>query len=337
VSDALDGLAEEVGVADAAAALSIPRSTAYRWRKPVMFGPRKPRPSPSHALSEPERAKVLDLLHTERFVDKAPAAVYATLLEEGEHLCSTRSMYRILASQNEVRERRAQRTHPKYARPELLADGPNQVWTWDVTWLRGPVKHTYYRLYVILDLFSRFTPGWMLAHRETGDLAAKLIRETCKRHDVAPGTLTAHADRGSVQKGKTVGQLLADLDVTSSFSRPRVSNDNPFSESHFRTLKYAHDFPDRFDSFEHALEHCRRFFDWYNNEHRHSGIAFLTPADVFYGHAEQRVAQRQTALDDAFLRHPDRFRAGPPKAAAPPPIVYLNPPEDTSVSELVLP
>jgi putative transposase len=337
MNEALCELAEEVGMEAAANALGVPRSTAYRWQQPKMFGPRKPRPRPAHALSEPEQARVLEVLHDDRFVDKAPATVYATLLDQGEHLCSVRTMYRVLASQGEVRERRAQCTHPTYARPELLANGPNEVWTWDVTWLRGPDKYLYYRLFVLLDLFSRFVTGWMLAHEENGELAAKLIRETYKRHNIQPGQLVTHADRGSAQKGKTVKQLLADLEVTPSFSRPRVSNDNPFSESQFRTLKYAPDFPGRFPSFDKALEHCRRFFNWYNNEHKHSGIALMTPADVFYGHADDVVARRQAALDAAYAQHPERFRSGPPKAAIPPATVYLNPPEDRSRSELVVP
>ncbi len=335
MSAALDELAPSVGVEAAAEALGVPRSTAYRWQKPPVFGPRARRLAPPHALSETERDRVLETLHSERFIDQAPTTVHATLLEEGKYLCSARTMYRVLESQNEVRERRVQRVHPSYARPELLATRPNEVWTWDVTWLKGPAKYVYYRLYVILDLFSRFTPGWMLAHEETGELASRLLRETCQRHRVQPNTLTVHADRGSVQKGKTVKQMLCDLDVAPSFSRPRVSNDNPFSESQFRTLKYGPGFPNRFDSYDHALEYCRAFFEWYNQEHRHSGIAFLTPSDVFYGHSAEVVARRQLALDDAYLRHPERFRAGPPTAASPPSAVYLNPPEDRSKSDLV--
>lgn len=333
---ALVELAPEVGVRAACNALGVPRSTAHRWRRPPLHGPRRPRPTPPRALTEPERTKVLEVLHSERFVDKAPATVHATLLDEHEYLCHSRTMYRILAASGEVRERRDQVRHPTYARPELLATAPNQVWTWDVTWLRGPVKYSYYPLYAIIDLFSRFNPGWMLAHEENGDLASKLIRETCRRQGIEPGTLTMHADRGAVPKGKTVKQLLLDLEITRSFSRPRVSNDNPFSESGFHTMKSRPDFPDRFDSFEHAREHCAAFFLWYNEHHRHSGIAYLTPADVHYGRAPEILAHRQTAMNDAFARHPERFVAGPPKVLALPKAVWINPPENRAEIELGL-
>jgi len=333
----IDELAPEVGVTVACNALGVPRSTGYRWRRPPLHGPPRPRPTPPRALSEAERADVLVELHSERFVDKAPATVHATLLDENKYLCHPRTMYRILASEREVRERRNQLRHPKYTRPELLATAPNQVWTWDVTWLRGPVKYTYYPLYVILDLFSRFNPGWMLAHEENGELAAKLIRETCQRQGIEPGTLTTHADRGPVPKGKTVKQLLVDLDIAPSFSRPRVSNDNPFSEAEFRTMKYCPMFPERFVDFEHAREFCRQFFRWYNEEHRHSGIAYLTPADVHHGRAQKFLEQRQASMDAAFSRTPERFVAGPPKLPGLPKAVWINPPENRAEIELGLP
>ncbi len=333
----MDELADHVGVAAACDALGVPKSTAYRWRQPPMHGPKRPRPKPARALNETERAEVLEVLHSERFVDKAPTTVHATLLDENKYLCHPRTMYRILHSQDEVRERRAQLRHPKFARPELLATAPKQVWTWDVTWLRGPRKYVYYPLYVILDLFSRFVPGWMLAHEESGELAAKLIRKTCERQGIEPGTLTTHADRGPVPKGKTIKQLLADLDITPSFSRPRVSNDNPFSEAGFRTMKYCPTFPDRFDDFDHARSFSREFFDHYNDEHRHSGIAYLTPADVHYGRAAEVIAARQVAMNDVFARTPERFVADPPKVPALPKAVWINPPENRAEIELGLP
>jgi len=324
-------------VPSACDALGVPRATGYRWRRPPVLGPRRPRPRPPRALSEAERQDVLDTLCSERFIDQAPATVHARLLDEDNvHKCSVRTMYRVLQANEANRERRIHVQHPKYARPELLATGPNQVWTWDVTWLRGPVKYTYYPLYVIIDLFSRFNPGWLLAHEETGDLAAKLIRETCERQGIDPGTLTIHADRGSVPRGKTIKQLYTDLDCTPSFSRPRISNDNPFSEAQFRTMKYGPEYPDRFEGYDHARSFCRSFFPWYNHEHRHSGIAFFTPADVHYGRFASILARRQAAMDEAFARTPERFTKGPPVVAAPPKAVWINPPENRTEIELGL-
>ena len=245
-------------------------------------------------------------------------------------------MYRILDAAKATRERRAQARHPKYARPELLATGPNQVWTWDVTWLRGPVKYTYYPLYVIIDLFSRFNPGWLLAHEESGELADKLIRETCERQGIGPGRLTLHADRGPVPRGKTVKQLLVDLDVAPSFSRPRVSDDNPFSEAEFRTMKYGPEYPDRFASYKDARDFCRRFFTWYNDEHRHSGLAYFTPSDVHHGRVIDVLARRQAVMDEAYARTPGRFPAGAPRVPAPPNAVWINPPENRAEIELGL-
>jgi len=324
-------------VATACEALGVPKSTGYRWRQPPRQGPVRLRPRPPRALCEAERKEVLDVLCSERFVDQAPKTVCARLLDEDQrYLCHPRTMYRILEAQKATRERRAQRRHPQYAKPELLATRPNQIWTWDVTWLRGPVKYTYYPLYVVLDLYSRFNPGWMLAHEENGELAAELIRETCQRQGIEPGMLTAHADRGPVPKGKTIKQLLVDLDITRSFSRPRVSNDNPFSEAQFRTLKYCPAFPERFESFEHAREFCRQFFRWYNEQHRHSGIAYLTPADVHYGRAQDILMQRQTTMHDAFLLNPERFVVGPPEVPTLPSAVWINPPENRAEIELGL-
>jgi len=302
-----------------------------------MFGPRRPRPPSPRALTGLERQHVLNILCSERFKDEAPAAVYAKLLDEKQqYLCAPRTMYRILESEHATSERRNHVQHPQYSKPELLATGPNQIWTWDVTWLRGPEKYKYYPLYVILDLYSRFNPGWMLAHEENGALASKLIRETCLRQGIEPGSLTLHADRGSVPRGKTVKQLLVDLDVMRSFSRPRVSNDNPFSEAEFRTLKYGPDYPNRFEGYEHALEFCRKFFNGYNNEHRHSGIAYFTPNDVHNGRVPAVLSRRQAALDAAYAEHPERFVRGAPVVAAPPKAVWINPPEDRAEFEIGL-
>lgn len=330
-------LAPDVGMTHACEALGVPKSTGYRWRQPPQFGPWRPRPRSPRALSEVERKEVLDTLCSKRFVDEAPTTVRAKLLDEDQrYLCHPRTMYRILSAEKATRERRAQRRHPEYKKPELLATGPNQVWTWDVTWLRGPVKYVYYPLYVILDLYSRFNPGWMLAYEENGELAAKLIRDTCERQGIAPGSLTVHADRGPVPKGKTVKQLLIDLDIDRSFSRPRVSNDNPFSEAEFRTMKYGPNFPDRFDGYEHARDFSRGFFPWYNDDHRHSALAYFTPADVHYGRVPELLAQRQAVMDAAFARHPTRFAAGPPRVAAPPKAVWINPPENRTEIEVGL-
>lgn len=337
MKSALQELTPAVSVAEASEALGVPRSTGYRWQKPPATRPVQVRPRSPLALSPEERKEVLAVLCSERFADQAPTTVHAKLLDEDQqYLCHPRTMYRILADEKATRERRVQRRHPVYKKPELLATGPNQVWTWDVTWLRGPVRYKYYPLYVIIDLFSRFNPGWMLAHEENGDLAAKLIRETCERQGIKPGTLAMHADRGPVPKGKTVKQLLIDLDVIRSLSRPRVSNDNPFSEAEFRTLKYGPNFPDRFEGYDHARDFCRSFFPSYNNEHRHSGLAYFTPADVHYGRVPRILAQRQAVMDQAFEKNPERFAAGAPKVRSPPKAVWINPPENREEIELGL-
>jgi putative transposase len=266
------------------------------------------------------------MLHSERFVDRAPAQVVATLLDDEQYLCSVRTMYRILAARGEVHERRQRLVHPTYQRPELVATAPNQVWSWDLTKLRGPAKWTYFHLYVLLDLFSRFVVGWMLARQESGVLARRLIAESCERQGIEPGQLTIHADRGSAPASKTVAQLLADLGVERSHSRPHVSNDNPFSESQFATVKGHPAFPDRFASYEHAHGFCRRLFPWYNTEHRHSGIAYLTPEMVHTGRAPLVLAQRAKVLDAAYAAHPERFVRRPPKPLALPESVWINPP-----------
>jgi putative transposase len=271
---------------------------------------------------------VLDVLHESRFVDLAPAEVFATLLEEGRYLCSVRTMHRILAEHNELRERRDQLRHPAYAKPELLATGPRQLWSWDITKLLGPVKWSYFHLYVILDVFSRYVVGWMVAHRESATLAKKLIDETCSRQNIEPGELTIHADRGTSMTSKTVAFLMADLGVTKTHSRPQVSNDNPFSEAQFKTLKYRPEFPARFGSIEDARAYCRTFFAWYNEQHHHSGLGMLTPADVHDGVTEQRVAERQAVLDAAYERSPERFPRGRPVVHLPAREVWINKPTE---------
>jgi len=273
---------------------------------------------------------VLAVLHEPRFVDLAPGQVYAQLLDEGRYLCSPRTMYRVLSACQEVRERRDQLRHPAYTAPQLLATRPNEVWSWDITKLLGPAKWTYFHLYVILDVFSRYVVGWMVAHRESAQLAQKLIAATCARQGIAPGDLTLHADRGSSMTSKPVALLLADLGVTKTHSRPHVSNDNPFSEAQFKTLKYRPDFPERFAAIEAARAHGQVFFPWYNTVHRHSGIGLLTPHDVHYGLAEQRVAARAAILTAAHAAHPERFVAGHPRPPARPTAVWINPPPTTA-------
>ncbi len=286
--------------------------------------------TPPRALNAAERQDVLVTLHAPRFVDQPPHQVYATLLDEGKYLCSARTMYRILEGQGEVRERRDQleRTTPK-AWPELLATRPNELWSWDITKLLGPAKWNYFRLYVILDVYSRYTVGWMIAERESAQLAKRLIAETCDKEEIVPGRLTVHAprlSRGSSMRSKPVAMLLADLGVTKTHSRPHVSNDNPYSESHFKTLKYRPQFPARFGCIQDARAFCANFFDWYNNQHHHSGLGFLTPAVVHHGHAPRVIAARQEVLDIAHRHHPERFVRKAPTAPALPEAVWINPP-----------
>src|SRR5256714_7166313 len=293
----VEQLAVEVGILAACVALGVVRSSYYRRLRPAVMAP--PRPLSPRALSLAERETVLGHLHEERFQDSSPLAVQATLLDEGIYHCSTRTMYRILAQHAESRERRDQRIHPAYKKPELLATSPNELWSWDITKLLGPAKWTYFYLYVILDIFSRYVVGWTLAHRESGTLAQQLIAETYAKQAIVPGQLTVHADRGSSMKSSVVAQLLADLGVTKAHSRPYVSDDNPYSESQFRTMKYRPDFPDRFGSIQHSRIHSQVFFSWYNDQHRHSGIGMLTPAMVHYGQAEEIIQKRQSVLDAA--------------------------------------
>jgi putative transposase len=321
-------LGAEVGVKAACDALSVSRATLYRRRRAPSASPAL-RPPSHRRLSDDERQRVLEALNSERFVDLAPAEVYATLLDEGEYFCSIRTMYRVLHEQGFVRERRDQLRHPSYARPELLATAPGQLWSWDITKLKGPEKWHYFHLYVILDVYSRYVVGWMVADRESDALAERLIAETIGKERFDPELLTLHADRGASMRSKRVAQLLADLGVTKTHSRPHTSNDNPFSESHFKTLKTRPSFPTRFGSIDDARTFCRVFFPWYNQEHRHHGLALLTPHQVHHGLAEQVLQARQAALDAAYAAAPERF-ARPPRVPQLPAEVWINPPLPTT-------
>jgi len=331
-------LAEEIGVKCACRVVGVVRSSLYRIRQEKMtksIPSSKPSLSP-RALRPDEKAMVRDVLNSSRFQDQAPREVYATLLDEGQYLCSWRTMYRILEEHQEVRERRDQLCHPQYTKPELLATGPNQLWSWDITKLLGPTKWTYYYLYNILDVFSRYSVGWMIAERESASLAEELIAATCVRQNIQPGQLTIHADRGSSMTSKPVALLMADLGVTKTHSRPHVSNDNPFSESQFKTLKYRPDYPERFGCQQDARSWATEFFDWYNYEHHHSALGLLTPADVHFGRALAVLQQRQRILEAAFHRTPQRFVKGLPKPLALPTAVWINPPakQHQDISEI---
>jgi putative transposase len=324
---AVTELANEVGTSAACLALGMPRPSYYRDRsKPSFPAATASRPVPARALRPAEREAVLACLHEERFQDRSPAAVYATLLDEGEYLCSIRSMYRLLQRRGESCERRDQLTHPPYKKPELLATAPNQLWSWDITKLLGPVKWTYFYLYVILDVFSRYVTGWMVAMRESAELAKRLIAESCQKQRIQPGQLTLHADRGTSMSSKHVAFLLADLGVTKTHSRPHVSNDNPYSESQFRTLKYRPEFPDRFGCIQDSRAFCQGFVRWYNEEHRHSGLGLLTPAMVHYDQTDLVLKQRQQVLNAAYQLHPERFVRNAPTPPAVPTEAWINKP-----------
>ena len=335
--DAVAHLGPTVGIVAACDCLAVARASFYRQR-PVLGPSVSPapepaaaseRPAPARSLSEAERDAVLSVLHEERFQDRSPAAVQATLLDEGQYLCSIRTMYRILQQEGESGERRDQLVHPAYQKPELLATAPNQLWSWDITKLRGPVKWTYFSLYVILDVFSRYVTGWMIAYREGAELAKQFIEEAIGKHQVPAGQLTIHADRGRVMKSKPVAFLMADLGVTKSHSRPYVSDDNPYSESQFRTMKYRPEFPDRFGCIQDSRAFCQQFFKWYNEDHRHSGIAMLAPAVVHFGEAQAALSQRQVVLKAAYRAHPDRFVRQSPKPLPLPSDVWINKPVPT--------
>lgn len=318
-----------VGVVAACAALNMSRSRYYRAQKPKPAS--KPRPRPARGLSDDERAKVLATLDSDEYMDKAPAQVYAALLELGIYLCSIRTMYRILAANDQVRERRAQRQHPTYKKPQLVATAPNQVWTWDITKLPGPTKGTYFSLYVILDLYSRYIVGWQVATRESAAVYQQLVEACCKDQGIVPDQLTIHSDRGAPMTAKSTALLYADLGIIKSHSRPHVSNDNPYSEANFRTLKYRPDMPHRLGSVEHARQVVGALVDWYNNDHYHVGLALLHPVDVHYGRAADIVAARQRVLDAVYARHPERFPLGCPTQKLPPAAAWINPPPTTNL------
>ena len=328
-----------VGVAAACRALGVSRATLYRHHRPpvrpepVVPVERPPRPRPALALSDEERATVLEALRSERFLDDSPAQVYATLLDEGTYLASERTMYRILDAHAEVRERRAQARHPVYAAPELLAEAPDELWSWDITKLKGPTRGIWFHLYVLLEVSSRYVPGWLVATKESAALADRLIAETIAKEGVGRDTLLLHADRGASMTSGDVSRLLASLGVGQSHSRPHVSNDNPYSESQFKTLKYRHDFPERFGSIEDARAFLGPFFRWYNGEHRHVGIGLLTPEMVYRGRGEEARAERQVVLDAAYAAHPERFVRKRPEPPLLPTAVWINPPREKPSSQ----
>lgn len=318
-------LADEVGVTKACQTMGIPRSTFYYAQKPRKPSPSKPHP---RKLSDEEETEIRKELNSERFQDKTPRDVYAALLDEGNYLCSWRTMYRILKKHDEVRERRDLLRHPSYKKPELLATRPNQVWSWDITKLLGPKKWTYYYLYVMIDIYSRYVPGWMIAERQTASLARVLIKETCEKQGIQQDQLTLHADRGAPMIAKSMALLLAELGVSKSHSRPYNSDDNPYSEAHFKTMKYRPDYPERFETKDQAGSWARSFFNWYNYEHYHSALKLMRPADVHYGRARQIILQRQQVLQMAYEKHPERFVKGPPVHPKIPGGVWINPPPD---------
>ena len=322
-------LAVEVGARASCEALGVPRASYYRWTSPPA-PPRLPKdlvraPSP-RALSAQEQQEVLDTLHGERFQDRSPAHVVAELLGEGIWLSSERTMYRILAAHGETQERRRQRTHPAYVKPQLVATGPNQVWSWDLSKIRGLPRGRWFHLFVLLDIFSRCVVGWTLTRRPSAAVAGHLLQETLPKHPVAPGTLTVHNDRGPEFVAEDIGKLFDTLDVTRSFSRPRTSNDNAYSESQFKTTKYHPDYPGVFASFELAWAYFEQFFDWYNTQHRHSGIAWLTPEEVHTGRAVEVLARHQATKDAAYAANPERFVNGPPRIRPLPKEVWINAP-----------
>jgi len=335
VDQTIADLAPIVGKRAACAALGRSRATYYRRHRQSPPPPRQPRtPTPQpRALSQAERVEVLGIMHEERFVDQAPASIYATLLDEGRYVCSVPTMYRVLRGESEVRERRRQARHPATVKPELVATGPNRIWSWDITKLLGPEKWTYFHLYVIIDIFSRYVTGWLLAKRETAELAEHLIAETIRKQNVVIDQLTIHADRGPSMASKTVALLLADLGVIKSHSRPHCSNDNPYSEAQFKTLKYRPEFPDRFGSIEDGRAFCRRFFTWYNDEHHHSGIGFHTPAAVHFGRAEAIHLERASVLQAVYATHPERFVRHPPVPPQVPVAAWINKPMEVTPAQ----
>jgi putative transposase len=330
ICETVDELAPVIGTRPACRAVGASHATVYRRRNPPLRRPAKPRVAPARALTDAERAAVLAELHSPRFVDSSPAQVWATLLDEGRYLASERTMYRILTAEHgHTRERRAQLEHPPYQAPELLAERPNEVWSWDISKLKGPAKWTYYYLYVILDVFSRYAVGWTVQHRESSQLAKALISQAAEQQHITREQLVVHADRGSSMTSKPVAFLLADLGITRSHSRPYTSTDNPYSEAHFKTLKYRPAFPARFDSIEHARSFCREFFAYYNHHHRHSGIGLMAPATVHHGRADTARAERQRVLDAAYASTPERFVRRAPTAPPVPTAAWINKPTPT--------
>lgn len=329
---AAEQLGPRVGIVQACRGLGISRATLYRRRRALGAAKEPAIRSSQRALSSQEREHVLEVLTSERFMDDAPREVYAALLDEGIYLCSVRTMYRLLAANGQVKERRNQLRHPQHPKPELVARAPNQVWSWDLTKLLGPEKWSYYCLYVILDLFSRYVVGWMVAERESAALARRLIRESSEKQEIEPGELILHADRGPSMTSQPVAQLLAALGVTKTHSRPHVSNDNPYSEAQFKTLKYRPEFPHRFASLEEARSFCRAFFAWYNTQHHHTGLGMLTPEMVHHDRSQEVIDARNTVLAAAYAARPERFVNKPPKAASPAPAVWINQPESRTVT-----
>jgi len=322
------------GITAACKALTVPRSWYYRQKAADGLAQEKPelRPTPKHALSEAEKAKMRTVLNSEQFVDQSPREVYATLLDEGVYLCHWRTMYRILVEHDEVRERRNQRQHPPNTKPQLVASGPNELWSWDITLLTGPARRLFYYLYVILDVYSRFVVGWMVAEGESSGLAETVIAAACNKQNIRRDQLTLHADRGSAMRAKTVAQLLADLGVTKTHARPYTPNDNPYSEAQFKTMKYRPNYPDRFDSLDHARSWARVFFTWYNHEHHHTGLGLMTPTVVHHGQVDEVRAKRQRVLDEAYAAHPERFVKGHPIAPKAPGQVWINPPQPATMA-----
>lgn len=334
IDQAIGELAPLVGTKEACRVLGEARARYYRRHRQSPAPPRStrpPRPQP-RALSKSERAGLREVLNGEAHVDEAPATIYAKLLDEGTYLASVSTMYRVLHAHTEVHERRRQATHPAKKKPELLATAPNEVWSWDITKLRGPVKWSAFYLYVVLDIYSRYVPGWLLARAENATLAKALLTETLDKHTIPEGQLTLHSDRGSPMTAKPFAFLMADLGVTRSYSRPHTSNDNPYIESHFRTAKYRPDFPARFGSYEDAHAWCSRFFGWYNDDHRHSGIGYHTPADVHFGRAAAVRERRAVVLGAAYAAHPERFVRKPPAPPTLPTVAWINEPEEVTAT-----
>jgi putative transposase len=331
----VEDLAVTVGTKAACAALQVPRATIYRHRKARTM-PRLPRQRcpGARSLSPTEQQAVLAELSLPEHADLAAPQVYALLLDQGRYLCSIRTMYRILQANRCVRERRDQLRHPNYSKPELLATAPNQVWSWDITKLPGPKKGSHFHLYVIIDIYSRYVVGWLVASRESAELAQRTIRDACARHGVTPGQLVIHSDRGAAMTSKPLAQLYADLGIVRSLSRPHTSNDNPYSESQFKTVKYRPGFPDRLGGPEDARTYAGSVIGWYNNKHHHSSLGLLTPADVHFQRTASRLAVRDAALDAAFAAHPERFVRGAPRAQRPPTAVWINPPAPGTTTPL---